>query len=331
MKFWKILVFILLGILLFLGLILGYFFYEFNYSKTSNFQKQNFTITSGEGVGEISANLTREKIYFKTWVLKAYLFYSGNFSHLQAGSYLIPARCSLKKLIEIFALGKTTQGKITIQEGWRISQIADYLEKEKIINKKDFLAVLQASLYKVNFPEGFSGENLEGLLFPDTYYFTKDSSEKEIVELMLKNFQKRTQNYALLKNSSGLSEYEVIILASIVEREAKTQKDRELVASVYLNRIRAKMKLESCPTVQYAKSLSWEKITAEDTKNILSAYNTYIYFGFPPTPIASPGLESIQAVQNAPSSDFYYFFNNTQGKIIFSKTAEEHIQKQKES
>ncbi|MFC1656936.1 endolytic transglycosylase MltG, partial [Patescibacteria group bacterium] len=193
---------------------------------------------------------------------------------------------------------------------------------------KEFLEALRASLYKdIKFPEGYIGENLEGLLFPDTYYIEQDATAEDIVKITLLNFQERTENYRLLQNSHGLKEYEVIILASIIEREAQKQKDRELVASVYLNRIDRDMKLEACPTVQYAKSEDWGEIDLNDIQNTVSTYNTYLYYGLPPTPIATPSLNSIQAIINAPKTEYLYFFSNTDGKIFYSETAEEHERK----
>lgn len=325
MKFIKICGFVLLGIVIILVLILGYFTYQFNYSHTVNSQKQEFEIKEGQGIVQISQNLAREKIYSKPLVFRLYGLYSGEYAKLRAGTYLIAPNLSLKKLVNIFVDGDISRGKITIQEGWRINQITDYLVEEGLVNRGKFSEALQASLYQdIDFPEGFDGENLEGLLFPDTYCIERDAEAKEIIEIMLRNFQERTEDYSVFQNNHDLSEYQVIILASIVEREAQNQKDRELVASVYLNRIAQDMKLEACPTVQYAKSDDWEEIDLNDIQNVISIYNTYLYKGLPPTPIASPSLNSIQAIIDAPKTDYLYFFSNSKGKIFFSKTGQEH-------
>ncbi len=303
-------------------------YYQFNYSSSVNSQKQEFEIKEGQGVLEISQNLAKNKIYSKPIIFRLFTIYSGTYSKLRAGTYLISPNLNLKDLINIFVKGDIYKGKITTQEGWRMGQIVDYLVEEEIVDREDFEELLQASLYKeTNFPKGFDGESLEGLLFPDTYYLEKDVKPKEIIQLMLDNFINRTDNYKLLQNKFGITEYELIILASIVEREAKNQKDRELIASVYLNRINQEMKLEACPTVQYAKSDSWDEIDLDDIQNTISIYNTYLYHGLPPTPIALPSLDSMRAVIDAPNTEYLYFFSNSEGKTFFSKTGQEHEEK----
>ncbi|MFH1750018.1 MAG: endolytic transglycosylase MltG [bacterium] len=326
MKFIKVIFIFFVSLIIIILISLLYFAFEFNYSSTINSQKQEFEIKEGQGIVQISQNLAREKIYSKPLVFRLYGIYSGKYAKLRAGTYLISPNLSLKKLVNIFVNGDISKGKITIQEGWRINQILDYLIEEGLVEtRENFLEVLQASLYKdIDFPEGFEGENLEGLLFPDTYYIQQNAEAEEIIKIMLLNFRERTKDYSILQNNHNLSEYELIILASIIEREAQNQRDRELVASVYLNRVARDMKLEACPTVQYAKSDSWEEIDLNDIQNIISVYNTYLYQGLPPTPIASPSLNSIQAIIDAPKTEYLYFFNNSEGKIFFSKTAQEH-------
>ena len=195
---------------------------------------------------------------------------------------------------------------ITVIEGKRREEIAMLLDAAGVTSKTAFLQASQTH---------------EGYLFPDTYRFFKDTPAKDVVQTMLTDFNNRTKDYSISK--------EQLILASIVEREASNDLERATIAGVYANRLAISMKLEADPTVQYAKdsesntSTYWGPITRADYLSVLSPYNTSRIPGLPPGPIANPGIKSIRAAINPAKHDYLYFFHRN-GKIVLSKTLQEH-------
>ena len=181
------------------------------------------------------------------------------------GIYYLSPDMNMMQILAILNQGKISEKKITIPEGWRREQIAQKLADELIVEKKEFL---QAT------------EDLEGYLFPDTYYFSLEKSVDKVVKKLTDNFRDKTTGLDVSR--------ERLILASIIEREAKHDEDRAKIAGVYQNRLNEGMKLEADPTIQYIKG-DWEIINASDLQ-LASPYNTYIYEGLPPTPICNPCL-----------------------------------------
>ena len=325
---------IIFFVIIILGFLSALFYYS---SQIRNFQTQNkdtvdFEIKKGEGFVIIVDNLSKENIIDKPLILKLYLFISGDAKKLQAGSYEIEPSLTLQELVQKFVKGKVSENKLVILEGWRLAQIEEALAKKGMVSQIEFnkASNLDYSVldeFKQLDPK-FTGKALEGFIFPDTYRFTKDDKASDILKTCFENFKKQTSNFQLLQKSN-FSPYDVLILASIVEREVKSFSDRKLVASVFINRLKRGMKLEADPTVQYAKDEDWPKITSSDYQNIDSPYNTYRNLGLPPTPICSPSLSSIKAVVEAPESSYIYFFNTQDGKTIFSEEFKEHLEKQK--
>ena len=219
------------------------------------------------------------------------------------GVYEIAKSQSASSIGWMLGSGKYKTSRVTIIEGWRVAQMAEYfIEEKKLTNVADFEE--KAIPY-------------EGYLFPDTYDVRIDISSDNLIKLMRDNFKEKT---AALRITP-----ETIILASIVEREAQSQSDRAPIAGVYSNRIKIDMKLDADPTIQYAKG-SWKSITRSDYQSVISPYNTYLNKGLPPGPICSPGLASIQAATN-PAEHNYLFFFHAKGQTHFSKTLAEHSAK----
>lgn len=219
---------------------------------------------------------------------------------LQSGIYQLSSSMTVATIANYIASGKVAEFKVTFPEGWRITQMAERLESRDIISKEKFIK---------------AAEGQEGYLFPDTYTFPSGISAKEIVDLMKNNFKKRT--------SGTTATPDIVILASIVEREANNKIDRPKVAGVYANRLKIGMRLQADPTIQYALG-NWDSITRADYNSVQSPYNTYLNAGLPPGPICNPGLDSLRAAANPEKNDYFYFFNTRDGKTIYSKTLDEH-------
>lgn len=202
---------------------------------------------------------------------------------------------------------------VTIVEGKRREEIAASMESAGICTADAFLA---------------ASTSLEGKLFPDTYRFFPNTPASEVVATLTSTFAKRTRELAPTD--------EDIILASIVEREARNDTERATIAGVYANRLKLGMKLDADPTVQYARDTIdakqvrnftyWGTITRADYKGVISTYNTYLNPGLPPGPIANPGVKSIQAAQNPAEHNFLYFAHRD-GTLLLSKTLAEHESK----
>ncbi len=288
--------YIILGICVLAVIVLVVFIYLGFFKKTG--KSTSISIKQGDGTREIAASLKKEglisyPLFFSVYVYQRHWY-------LQPGVYKIGSDMNLFQIASMLHDGKVIEYLVTIPEGWRVTQIDDYLAERGIIEKGELTKIASAD---------------EGYLFPDTYRFSLDVTPQEIRQLMIEDFNKKTANLKISR--------ETIILASIVEREAKFDDDRPKIAGVYLNRLEKGMKLEADPTIQYAKG-SWEPITAADYKNVISLYNTYLHDGLPPGPICNPGLKSIEAVLLPQKDGFLYFFHKTDGHAVYSATVEEH-------
>jgi len=293
----KKIIIIISGIILALAVVvLIVFLYTLNHKGRGELKE--FIVRGGQTTREIAHNLEKDNLISSALVFEIYAKLKGEL--IQVGVYKLSPEQSLKEIFNILAQGKASEYLVTIPEGWRAIQIDEYLGSKQIIKAGDLIKIASAD---------------EGYLFPDTYRFLPDSDAQEIRKTMLDNFKKKTAGLAVTR--------EVVILASIVEREAKFDEDRAKIAGVYFNRLQKEMRLEADPTVQYAKG-SWEPIRTADYRNVVSPYNTYLYFGLPPGPICNPGLKSIQAVLAPEKNGWFYFFHLEDGQTVYSTTIEEH-------
>ncbi|MEN3014046.1 MAG: endolytic transglycosylase MltG [Endomicrobiia bacterium] len=206
--------------------------------------------------------------------------------------------------------------KITIPEGFTSEQIAERLYHNNVISDP------------VAFVMYVKSKNLEGFLFPETYFFYKGQAIEDIVSKMLKEFTNRfTDEFKKRAYQLKMSTYQVVILASIIEKEAKSFEEKQLVSAVFHNRLKKGWNLESCATVRYALKKFKGPLTYKDTK-VDSKFNTYRYPGLPPQPICNPGLESIKAALYPAQTDAMFFFTQDNNTHIFSKYYTQHIKKQ---
>lgn len=230
---------------------------------------------------------------------------------------------------------------ITIIEGWNKNEIGAYLEKQGLFSKTDFLKVLDSydsSQYPLT--KRPDKTSLEGYLFPDTYRISKTATPEDVISKMLANFSNRMESIGVTDadtKSNGLTLHEIITLASIIEKESggqgttsgnlSLQDERDLVASVFYNRLEIGQALESDATINYVTGKDTPAASAADLE-VNSAYNTYKYPGLPPGPICNPSLGSLKAALKPAQSDYFYFLHKQpSGEVEFSKTFEEHKRK----
>ncbi len=246
---------------------------------------------------------------------------------IKSGEFLINTRWSQKRLLEYLIQGRPYLHKITIPEGLTWWEVGKLLEKENILKFSQFKKIIfnRDFLRKNNIP----GENAEGYLFPDTYFFEKGSSyrhAKEVVETMIDEFWKSVKKYVWKdKLPPPKKVYRVVILASLVEKEALYDFEKPIIAGVFINRLKKGMRLQCDPTVIYGMGPNFKgRLRKRDLKNRNNPYNTYVFNGLPKTPICSPSISSIYAVVHPAHHSYLYFVAKGDGTHKFSSTLEEH-------
>ena len=246
---------------------------------------------------------------------------------LQAGEYYIDRPLDSRELFWQIAGGKIYVRTVTIPEGWNIFEMAAELDRQGVCTREGFLdAAKNASLISDLAPDARS---LEGFLFPSTYQFTRRTTCDSIAKRMVQNFRAELESLnpsGATNFPQGLTLYQVVTLASLVERETPKPEERPMVAGVFYNRLRQGLPLQCDPTVQYALELE-----GHHTKNVRpadlhmdSSYNTYEHPGLPTGPIANPGEASLRAAMEPAQTDYLYFVANDQGGHFFAKTLTEH-------
>jgi len=281
------------------------------------------TVKSGESISAIASDLRQQGLIRSAWGFKLYLKLAGRVI-VQPGIYgPFYGNDSLPKIAGMIANGSTANATVTIPEGYTIAQITDALAAKAIASKDEFTTALNAFAPDYEFfqskPAG--SKSIEGFLFPDTYRLIK-GEPAEAIRMMLDNFGVKYQG-EIKPDLGDKNLYEVMIVASLIEKEAKTQTDREQVSAVLYNRIASGMRLDVDATVRYAIN-DWKRALTKDDLSIDSPYNTRRYAGLPPTPICNPGLASIKAALNPPDSPYYYYLTDYQGVTHYAKTLEEH-------
>jgi UPF0755 protein len=270
--------------------------------------------------------LIKSELYFKLIVKQRNIG-----SQFKAGNYKLSKSMNTDEIIEQLINGRVfiETVKITIPEGFELEQIVDRLTQTEGLNidKEKFLYLVENGNFNFKFLEGIpkGGKRLEGFLFPDTYEVKKDITEEELIVMMLNRFdQIFKEEYYERAKELDMNVKEIITLASIIEREAKLDRERPIISSVFHNRLKKNKLLQSCATVQYALGERKEDLTLKDLE-IDSPYNTYKHLGLPPSPIASPGKASIEAALFPEDTDYLYFVAKGDGSHIFSKTYSEHL------
>ncbi|HDZ90479.1 MAG TPA: endolytic transglycosylase MltG [Deltaproteobacteria bacterium] len=314
--------FLALGLLLlvFLGLS-ACFAHYFSSPGNPLGQERTFVVSQGSSLTVVTSNLEKSGlIRFRPLFLMGARF-MGYGGRIKAGEYRLNSRMSPLEILNVLVRGVSIGHPVTIPEGFTIRQIADVLEKKGLANRSRFLALAQDE--KVVRRYGLPGSSLEGYLYPDTYRFERAQTAISIIDRMVRRF---FQVIAPLKGrieETGMSLQQVVTLASIVEKETGRGDERPVIASVFLNRLKKGMRLESDPTVIYGIVDFNGNLTRKDLQKA-GPYNTYVVKGLPAGPIANPGEESIRAVLFPADTDYLYFVSKNDGSHHFSKTLSEH-------
>jgi len=300
-----------------------------------NASQQSFTVQQGESVESIADRLQQGGFIGDAGMFRDYLIYSGLDTSIQAGVYddLSPAM-SIVDIAQKMQNATSTQVTFVILSGWRMEEIAASLPTSGLnITPDAFLAA--AKKPRPGFDFLSDAGSMEGFLYPDSYILPRVTTADELVEVFVRNFDLHlTSDLRDGFGRQGLSIYQAVTLASIVQREAVREDEAPMIASVYLNRIKISMRLEADPTVQYAlgyntsRQVWWTNPLSVDDLKINSPYNTYIIDGLPPTPVSNPGLIALRAVAFPAESSYYYFSArcDDSGYHNFAQTFQEQLQ-----
>jgi len=286
-----------------------------------DFGTAEITIPKGASAREIAeylsaGHIVRDKNEFLFW-----LRISGKEKHLKSGTYELKRYKNPLYLINKLTLSGKSDIVITIPEGLTIDEIAGILAHQGLVAKEEFIKLCSNKNFIIEL--GLSTPSVEGYLFPDTYSFGSTQSDSVIIKAFTENFNSHIKKFELHSQNSI---YKILILASLVEKEAKYEDERPIIARVFINRLKTRRPLESCATVLYAlknKDIHKTKLTEKDLK-INSPYNTYLHIGLPPGPICSPGENSMRAVISPADVDYLYFVSKGDGRHYFSRTYKEH-------
>jgi len=264
-----------------------------------------FSVERGQSLFQIAENLEKEGLIKNKFLFDFYIITKGISRKLQAGEYYLSPSMNIVGITKKIISGEVAKREVTIPEGFTIKQI------EERLNLK------------------LPGADLEGFLFPDTYQFSYGVSAEEIVRKMSDNFDKKLAPYRNEISGAGLTIFEAITMASLLEKEVKTKEEKEIVSGIFWKRIKEGIPLDSCATIAYilgGGNWTFEEMRKEIAKGkeIDSPYNTYKYLGLPAGPICNPGLESIMAAVYPKDSEYWYCLSTPEGETVFSKTLEEH-------
>lgn len=310
---------VLLGILV-LGLAAGYLYWSSRQPVLSG--SDSFVISAGSGVKMVATSLVREKILEEPYTFTLWAYVEGDTTRIHAGEYAIPSGTSVAGLLDLFVSGKVIERSVTLIEGWTFEQCL------RALRGADKLRVETGNLTGEEIMQrlGAPAEPPEGQFFPDTYRYTAQTSDLDVLarahgamrRILDEEWQNRNPETALKTREQAL------VLASIIEKETGVPEERPEISAVFNNRLEKGMRLQTDPTVIYGLG---EQFDGNLTRAHLEAdtpYNTYTRAGLPPTPIAMPGRASIHAALNPAPSQALYFVARGDGSHEFSDTLEEH-------
>ncbi len=283
-------------------------------------------IPQGSSTATIASLLQEKGLIGSGFAFKAYVKLTGLDGQLKFGRYDFSKAESMASMASKLSLGLQKGVVLRVPEGYTARQIAARAESLGLADYDEFIRLVEEPTDELLgiIPFKTSG-GLEGFLFPDTYEFSEGAGAKAVIEAMLGNFEEKVASKITSSLKLELSPEQVVVLASIIEKEALLSSELPIVAGVFMNRLRINMALQSCATVQYLLPEPKAVLSKEDTL-IKSPYNTYLSAGLPPGPISNPGSAAIEAVLEPARHDYLFFVANGDGSHSFSKTYGEHLQ-----
>jgi UPF0755 protein len=321
--------------------VLGWFLSSELYFVTSqDVESMVFQIEKGESVKDLAKRLEEEGVIRHDWLFTKFVSLKGYDTKIQAGNYVVKAPITLARVVEVLNRPSFEEKKITIIPGWDLKDIAEYFEKEGLSTQDEFydLAGVPASLYRGSVDNGetlnsdlkiFDDKpkyaSLEGYFAPDTYRIYKDSTLEDVVLKLIaeRDGQITEEMYAQIKKS-GRTFYEVLVVASLLEKEVRSTEDKAVVADIFWKRLDAGWPLQADSSVHYIVGTADSVFTSASDREVDSLWNTYKYPGLPRGPISNPSLESIVATIYPTHNDYWFFLTTFEGDVKYATTLEQH-------
>lgn len=284
-------------------------------------QEEVFLVRPGQSFREIAGEMAELGWLNHPWLVEAHARYHGIADRLQAGEYAVPADITMARLLDHMARGLVVRHRLTVPEGWTAQQFLDAVQAHPALRPVPDPGDLEQVMGAL----GHTDLHPEGWFLPDTYVFSRDTAALQLLrmahEAMVSELDRAWQTR--IENHPLESSYQLLILASIIEKETGQAQERELVAGVFVNRLRQGMRLQTDPTLLYPLGPGANRLTRAELQRD-HAYNTYTRDGLPPTPIALPGRASIRAAANPAETDALFFVSRKDGTHEFSRTYAEH-------
>jgi UPF0755 protein len=280
-----------------------------------------FVVSQGSSLRDVAQDLENKGLVKSKTLFVLWSRIMGYSKGIKSGEYILSAAMPPMKILEKLRRGLILTHIITIPEGYVREQIAELLQEKGLVDRNVFLSLTEEPSVLKNYR--VSGPSLEGYLFPDTYQFARGISPSLIIDAMVKRFWQMVGPFTDRARETGMSMAKIVTLASIVEKETGRPEERPIIASVFLNRLKRGMRLESDPTVIYGLERFDGNLRKKDLVQE-NPYNTYMIHGLTPGPICSPGLEAIKAVIFPAETDYLYFVSKNDGSHQFSRTLSEH-------
>lgn len=318
---------IIAGILILAAIVLGVAINANNNKNLATGENIIITVEPGMTNADIATLLQNKKMINSPVFFRLQSKFARMERSLQAGEYEIVSGMSNWEIIDLFSKGQVRHKTLTIPEGYTIEQIAKKIEESGLGSAEEFKKA--AKDYAPYSYMETSNNNVifkaEGFAYPSTYYLSPGSAEKEILAIMVKEFDTQlTEDIRQKAKDKNMSIRDLVNLASLVEKEAVFPEERPVIAGVFLKRLQIQMPLQSDTTIQYILGVQKKEISIADTK-IDSAYNTYLYAELPPGPIASPSISTINAVLDPKQTNYLYFVADLEGHHHFTETYQDHL------
>jgi UPF0755 protein len=286
--------------------------------------KVRFVVPPGASFHVVADTLHRTGLIDSVTVFDLYARYKHLDRNVQAGAYELSRNLNMIQILTALQTAIPDEIFVTVPEGYTIKKTAALLDKGGVIKGSDYTALAVQGKFNYDFLKDLPpGASLEGFLFPDTYLVPRAGTAKDLITLQLDNFKKQWD--ATRKSQAAqrqLTALQIVTIASMIEREARFQEDRPLVASVIYNRLASGWPLQIDATVLYAKGI-WQSSVTTDDRKINSPFNTYLHTGLPPGPIANPGIEAIDAALQPAQTGYFFYLSDPQGHNHYAKTNEE--------
>ncbi len=282
-----------------------------------------FEVKRGESLRAIATRLEQRGLVRDARAVTWWARLRGQAEQLHAGQYWLSPALSASEIIDRFASGRVATWEVVVPEGLTAAEIGQRLAERGIVDAREFTAAVGDPALAREL--GIPAPSLEGYLFPETYRLPRGRSGPEVVRVLVEQFRAAWRQIEARAAERGLAMHEVVTLASIVEKETGVPNERPMIASVFANRLRQGMRLESDPTVIYGVSGFDGNLRRADLDDAANAYNTYQHYGLPPGPISNPGLEALRAVIDPAPSQLLYFVSKNDGTHEFSETYRKHV------